>query len=123
MTFSATIQSGKLLMDSKSDFQSYLHTLDGKRVEVSVEKFRRKRTNDQNAYYWFILDLISKETGQDPLSLHEAFKFRFSSKIRLSGLIIPQSTKTKDTGEFTTYIEQIREWAREFLNTTIPDPQ
>ena len=122
MIFPGTIQSGKLLLDSKADFQSHLHSLEGRRVEVSVEKFRRKRTNDQNRYYWFILDLISKETGQDPLSLHEAFKFRFSGKITLKGLVIPQSTKTRDTVEFTAYIESIRMWAREFLNMNIPDP-
>jgi len=122
MIFPGTVQQGKLVLDSKADFQSYLHSVEGKRVEVSVEKYRKKRSNDQNRYYWFIMDLISKETGQDPLSLHEAFKFRFSGKITFKGLIIPQSTKTRDTVEFTNYIENIRSWANEFLGLSIPLP-
>ena len=120
--FQGTIQEGKLLLDKAPVFRGYLHTLEGKRVEVTVAKFRKKRTLDQNNYYWLILDMISKETGQDPLSLHQAFKFRFSRKITVKGLVVPESTKAKDTIEFTDYIEQIREWAREFLNMNIPDP-
>ena len=122
-TFHGTVNQGKLLLDDKPNFTGHLHMLEGRRVEVTVAKFRKKRTVDQNAYYWLILDMISKETGQDPLSLHDAFKFRFSGKITVKGLVVPQSTKMKDTVEFTNYIEQIREWAREFLHMEIPDPQ
>jgi hypothetical protein len=122
MSFSGTIQSGKLLLDHKPDFQAHLQTLEGKRVKVSVEKYRRKRTLDQSAYYWLILGYIAKETGQDPQSLHEAFKYRFSSKVTIKGLVIPQSTTRKDTLEFTEYIENVRQFAREFLNINTPDP-
>jgi hypothetical protein len=122
MTFPGQITNGKLLLDQAPAFREYLQSLEGKRVDVTVARQLRKRTNDQNRYYWFILDLISKETGQDPLSLHDAFKFRFSGKITVKGLVIPQSTKTRDTVEFTNYIESIRVWAAEFLNMNIPDP-
>jgi hypothetical protein len=123
MTFPGIVQQGKLKLDRLSDFTSLIHSLEGKRVEVSLEKQRRKRSNNQNAYYWLILEMISKETGQDALDLHQAFKMKFSKHITLRGLVIPQSTKTKDTGEFTEYLEQVRQWAGEFLNMTIPDPQ
>lgn len=122
MTFPGTIKDHKLLLDSKSEFQSHLHTLEGKRVEVSVEKYRKKRTTDQNAYYWLVLGYIAKDTGQDPQDLHAAFKMKFSSRVTLKGLVIPQSTTRKDTLEFTEYIESVRQFAREFLNINTPDP-
>ena len=121
--FPGKIENGKLLLDSKSDFIGHLHSMEGKRVEVTVEKSRRKRTVDQNSYYWLILDMISKETGQERLSLHQAFKFRFSGKITVKGLVIPQSSKALDTVDFSTYVENIKSWAREFLNMEMPDPE
>lgn len=120
--FPGTVQNGKLLLDNKADFTNHLLSLEGKRVEVTVEKYRRKRTVDQNSYYWLILDMISKETGQDPLSLHQAFKFRFSGKITVKGLLVPQSSKALDTIDFSTYVDNIKSWAREFLNMELPSP-
>ncbi len=122
--FTGTIQDGKLLLDNKPEFTAHLHTLNGKRVNVSVEKQTRRRSQDQNEWYWgVILKMISQHTGQDPQSLHEAFKYKFSEKITLNGLVIPQSTRTRDTIDFSAYCESIRQWAREFLNLDIPDPK
>lgn len=124
-TFPGTVSpDGKLLLDNKPEFTAHLHTLNGKKVNVSVEKQTRRRTLDQNAYYHgVILKRISEETGQDPQSLHVAFKYKFSEKITLNGLVIPQSTRTRDTIDFSAYCESIRQWAREFLNLDIPDPK
>lgn len=123
MNFPGIVQQGKVKLDQAPAFREYLHTLEGKRVEVSLEKQVRRRSLNQNAYYWVILEMISKETGQDAAELHTAFKMKFSKHITLRGLVIPQSSRTKDTSEFTEYIEQIRAWASEFLNMSIPDPQ
>lgn len=112
------------MLDNKAEFTAHLHSLNGKRVNVSVEKQTRRRSNDQNEWYWgVILKLISEHTGQDPQSLHVAFKYKFSEKITLNGLVIPQSTRTRDTISFSEYCESIRQWAREFLNLDIPDPK
>jgi hypothetical protein len=122
--FQGKIQDGKLLLDNKAEFTGHLHTLNGKRVNLSVEKQTRRRSQDQNEWYWgCILKLISEHTGQDAQSLHEAFKYKFSEKITINGLVIPQSTRTRDTIDFSTYCESIRQWAREFLGVEIPDPK
>jgi hypothetical protein len=123
MQFTGSIKAGKLLLDRKPDFDAHLHTLEGRRVEVSVEKFKRKRTPNQNAWYWgVVLKEISKETGDDPDSLHIAFKMKFSSHRTLHDLVVPESTKTKDTIEFSEYCERVRQWANEYLHLNIPDP-
>jgi hypothetical protein len=123
ITHLGQVKEGKLLLDDKGSFTGHLHTLEGKRVEVTVRKFRKKRTVDQNRYYFLILGMIAKETGHDAMSLHEAFKAKFSTHITYKGLVISESTKNKDTVEFTNYIEQVRAWAAEHLNMVIPDAQ
>jgi hypothetical protein len=42
MNFQGIITEGKLLLDNKPQFQSHLHTLGGKRIEVSVERFQEE---------------------------------------------------------------------------------
>ena len=62
-------------------------------------------------------------TAIRPPRCRVAFKMRFSSTVTIKGLVIPSSTKVKDTIDFSEYVEQIRSWSREFLNMEIPDPQ
>jgi hypothetical protein len=123
MDFQGSVKDGKLLLDDKPLFQSHLHTLEGKRVEVSVEKYRKKRSIPQNKWYWgVVLKTIADETGDDPESLHVAFKMKFSSHRTLHDLVVPESTKDKDTIEFANYCERVRQWANEYLGLRIPSP-
>jgi hypothetical protein len=46
-----------------------------------------------------------------------------SGKVTVKKLVVPQSSKTLDAIEFGEYVEQLRSWAREFLNIEIPDPE
>lgn len=130
--FHGTIQEGKLHLDKAEQFKQFLHTFPtGKRVEVTVEKITRKRTNNQNRYYWsVVVGEIAKHTGHDPEQIHELLKQMFSPKWHLvttphmsvvqSG--IPTSTTRLDTLEFVEYTEKCRMWANEFLNLNIPLP-
>ena len=110
------------------EVKDYLHTLNGKRVELTVEKLKHPRTNSQNRYYWgVVVHEIAKHTGHDPEQVHELLKQMFSPKWHYpAGLIgaagIPTSTTRLDTLEFTDYIEKCRLWANEFLGLQIPLP-
>ena len=127
MNFPGTIQSGKLLLDSRPEFIAHLHTLEGKRIEVSVGRVKNKRSIDQNAYYWSgVIGTIAKETGQDPQSVHETCKSMFRSRsvlFRGKWLRLVDSSKDADTIEFTEYIERIRAYFGQEFHITIPDPQ
>jgi hypothetical protein len=123
-TFTASIENGNLHIDNPAEYNRHINSLNGKRVNVTVEKQTRRRTLDQNAWYWgVVLKLISEHTGQDAQSLHEAFKYMFSDKITIKGLVIPKSSRTRDTIDFSEYCENIRQWARAFLGVEIPDPK
>jgi hypothetical protein len=123
MTFPGTITDGKLLLDSKADFTAHLHTLEGRRVEISVEKFVKHRTNNQNRYFHgVVIPVIQQETGEDPEKIKAFLKEKFGAKIVTFDSWIPKPTHLMDTVELTELVEGSRLWANEFLKVNIPDP-
>lgn len=105
----------------------------GRKVSVTVELYRRKRTNQQNRYYWpvivsgitsqFIEDgiLISKE------ETHDMLRGMFLKKELLSEktgevIIVIRHTPTLSTVEMNDYCEHCRRWAAETLNLILPEP-
>lgn len=92
-----------------------------------IKKYRRKRSTEQNAYYWgVVIDILGKEMGYYPEEMHEILKQKFNSKIS----ILPngeevrhvKSTKKKDTFDFEQYLEKIRLWAVQEFGIIIPLP-
>lgn len=128
-TFQGQVTDGKLFLDKSPQFKEWLHTLSGKRVEVTVEKQTHKRSNGQNRYYWgVVVQTIAEHTGLDPEEVHDALKQmhspRWHMKVNhLAGdLKIPTSTTRLDTLQFVEYTEKCRLWANEFLGLNIPLP-
>lgn len=101
---------------------------------IEVKKVRKPRSNDQNGWLWgciypMLLEALL-DAGWEFVSVeqvHEFFKAQMvADKVvnKHTGEIIefPGSTATMDTVTFSTYCEKLREYAREFLNIEIPDP-
>ena len=121
--FDGTIKEGKLFVDKSESFRQHLLALNGKRVQVTVEKIKHSRTNGQNRYLWGVCyKLIADHTGAEPEEVHAALKFQFSSKRFIGNLVAASSTARMDTILFTEYIEEVRRWAAEELSINIPDP-
>lgn len=121
--FDGTIRDSKLFLDKGEKFKQYLAGLNGKRVQVTVEKIKHSRTNGQNRYLWGVCyKLIADHTGAEPEEVHAALKFQFSSKRFIGNLVAASSTARMDTILFTEYIEKVRRWAAEELSINIPDP-
>jgi hypothetical protein len=121
--FLGQVKDGKLSLDKAGQFKNYLHTLNGKRVELTVEKLKHPRTNSQNRYYFGVVcKLIAQHTGHDAEQIHEALKQMFAPKWFLGDKPIPTSTTRLDTIEFESYLEQCRHWAESFLGVVIPLP-
>jgi hypothetical protein len=126
--FDGQVNNGKLLLDKGESFRQYLAGLNGKRVQVTVEKIKHSRTTAQNKYYWgVVVKLISQHTGHDTEQIHELLKQMFSPKWYLRAtapieISIPTSTTRLDTLEFVEYTEKCRMWANEFLGLQIPLP-
>jgi len=79
-----------------------------------LPKPKRKRTLAQNALYRAWLDIIAKDTGNDPNKLHELMKMRFISKRKLvklgkkrSYVNMEWSTTTLNVEEFTDFLNKV----------------
>ena len=106
-----------------------------KTVEVTVKPQGRKRSNDQNAYYWgVVVDMICEAMRQDgnpdllPSEVHEFLKFRYLAIQKIepgSGeeiYRIGKSTTKLKTWEFCGYIDNCINFAAQHLHTIIPPP-
>ena len=101
---------------------------------IEVKKVRKPRSNDQNGWLWGCIYPMLLEALLDAVwefvsveQVHEFFKAQMTAdKVvnKHTGEIIefPGSTAMMDTVTFSTYCEKLREYAREFLNIEIPDP-
>ena len=119
--FRAKVENGKLT-GLPVKYQSYLETLEGKWVEVKVQKERSQRSLNQNAYYWgVVIELLANTTGYTPDEMHEVCRYQFLKSVNRDGLEYVQSTATLSTVDFEHYLENIKQWAA-MLNIIIPDP-
>lgn len=94
----------------------------------------RKRSLNQNDYYWAVIVPMCKEAlydvGWEIYSndeCHEFLKVNHLSKEYLNRLTflsvkVPHTTTKLSVSEFNEYIERICRWASEFLNIVIPSP-
>lgn len=121
MTFFGKIENKKFI--GKIDLSSF----EGKKVVIEVTEHKRTRSDLQNRYYWgVVLKYLSDETGHTQEELHEIMKLRFLKPVAMifNGVaynIAPSTTKL-NTGEFSTFIEQIRDFASAELSCYIPSP-
>ena len=119
--FRAKVENGKLT-GLPVKYQSYLETLEGKQVEVKVQKERSQRSLNQNNYYHaVVVKMLSDFTGYDIDEMHEILKYEFLKKVNTGGFEYVQSTAKLTTTEFEEYLEKIKTWAS-MLGCVIPDP-
>lgn len=101
---------------------------------IEIKKVRKPRSMDQNGWLWgciypILLEALLNEGWEftSVEQVHEFFKSQMTAdKVvnKHTGEIIefPGSTSIMDTVTFSTYCEKLREYALEFLNIEIPDP-
>ena len=126
--FVGNIKQGKLQLDLQNSFDRWLNTLEGKRVTVSVKRFRKDRSSQQLRYYWAVpVRLLSQQTGYEESEIHAILKYKFLRAINKDGYEYIKSLSTiakqVDTSEMNEYIEKIQRWAAQDLQVFIPDPE
>lgn len=101
---------------------------------LTITKQRRGRTLNQNDWLWgcvypILLDGLL-DAGWEFTSVEQVHEF-FKKQMAQDKVVnystgeiveIPRSTATMDTQQFSMYIDALREYAEEFLNVTIPEP-
>ena len=98
------------------------------RYEVHIKRYRPKRTDNQNRYYWSaVVPAITEElagvvTEQTKQETHDGLRARFLT-VQDERLPRIRSTTGLTTVEFNAYIDEIVLWAAEWLHIVIPPPE
>jgi hypothetical protein len=123
--FYGLTEKGELKVENKSKFQDYLLSLSKPdkptKIEIIVKRYRKKRSNKQNRYYWLCLNFIGNEIGEDPDELHDTFKAMFLTD-RTGKIPIVRSTTKLNTMQFMEYMDKITRKMAE-TGITLPSPE
>jgi len=96
-------------------------------VDVTIETHRKTRSNLQNRYYWFIIQMIADELGYHRDTVHNYMKTMFLGFEEYDmpdgkKFVETRSTRDETTVSFEEYLIRIRRWASDFLSMYIPLP-
>lgn len=121
--FSAVIKNGKMVLKERIRFIQHLSSLEEKAVDVIVRKHKKKRSNQQNKYYWAaVVGIPAKHYGYLPEEMHDAFKMIFLRCHEEGKPETVKSTSSLSTVEFSEYVEKCQQWCAE-QGLLIPDPE
>ena len=132
--FASIKEDGKIYFSKRNEFDDEIKRLfkAGTRCLVTVEKVSKKRSNQQNRYYWLVIRIIKDELNNQGWNLtdkdvHEMMKLRFlkTDIINLSTgevLSMIKSTSSLTTTEEMEYITDVCAYGRENLGCKIPEP-
>lgn len=125
MKLKAIIKDKTITFENLPYARHHLGKLEGKKVIVDVQKIKSKRSLNQNAYYWLILDIISKETGHTSEELHRLFKGLFLPRKEIilhdRKFFLAGSTTDLTKGQFVEYMMRISAEAGE-MGIVLPSP-
>ena len=125
--FYGEIKNGKIVLDTetlKRRFQERLIKFEGKKITLSINRYTKRRSINQNNYYWgAIIPLIADQVGMVDEDVHDALRLMFL-KDHSRKLETIKSTVELSKGEFAEYLIDIQNWATSFLEIEKwPDPE
>lgn len=124
--FAANVtEDGKLVLSSPLAFRQHLAKLSGKSVEVTVRRFRSKRSNEANRYYWgVVVPLLAEEFGYEKEEMHEVLAMHFLriDNCPVTGAPRRQRTPDCDTSQFALYVDACIRLGAEH-GVYVPQPQ
>ena len=109
-------------------------TFDGKQIVIKIEKFKKKRSTQQNRFYYgIILPIVQnclKEAGHVMTneSTHDLIKLKFLKETlfvnETTGEIIERikSTTELSTSQFMDLLAEINNFTFEYFGVSLPSP-
>lgn len=119
---------------NRNDILNAMKQFNGKNIVLKLSLLSKKRSNEQNSYYWGVIipitkDAIKNEWGEvwGVEKIHEFLKnkFLFYEKVNHeTGEITrtPKSTTENTTTEQEEYYFEIRNFLKEWFNVNCPLP-
>lgn len=125
--FKAQVVNKEIVYVSPLYVSHHLRKLEGKKVLVEIAEEKRKRSVNQNSYYWgVVVPLIAEEMGEDDEAyIHALMKFMFLKKTKeINGRVYEAvgSTKKLTTDKFNIFLEKVIRFASMELGMVIPEP-
>jgi len=128
-----TISGGKLVLPHRSQLISDIAKFKDGDYVLTIEKKSKKRSLDQNAYYWGVVVPIVKQGLNDvgyrmtTETTHDYLKTNFNIieiANEINGEIISfiGSTTEMTTSQMMDYFAKITQWSAEYLGVQIPEP-
>jgi len=130
----AKVINGKLATEVIRSLSTAISNLDGEIIKIVIEKAKKKRSVNQNSYYWGVIIqevlLMFREAGND-VDAEEVHSYLKEHVGKLTKVVVDpegnkesvlQSTTRLSTKEFEDYLERIRAWAAGF-GIVIPLPK
>ena len=111
MKFQATIKNGVVRTETPDKLKRFLATLEGVKVVLDIEKYKKARTLSQNAYVHVLFKYISDYTGHsfERIKVLEKKRHLKPKEVILYGkvnLVLP-STRELEKQEMADFIENV----------------
>lgn len=132
--FTCRVANGRIPPKTAEQIAKVVRNADGKQIIITLAEVKRKRSNQQNAYYWGVVVQAVLEVFREAGNMVDADDVHLFLKLHVGklaqvivtpgGKVIKSlgSTAKLSTVEFSNYIERIRAWAMEVLDIDIPSP-
>lgn len=129
-----TVTGGRLPLEMAAKIAALVRSMDGKKLCFSISEVKRRRSGNQNRYYWGVvippIVQVFREAGNsvDAEDVHSYLKEHVGKLSQV--LVTPDgevlrslgSTAKLSTMEMETYLEKVRCWAAETLGIEIGLP-
>lgn len=132
--FGKVNDEGRLRIFNKKVFFEDLKNLKGKDIELVIQKRTKRRSTEQNNYYWgcivnVLIDAIKEEWGDiySKEKAHLLLKANVNFKEKVNEgtgeiIRITKTTTTHNTIEQEEYHENCRRFIEEWFNVKVPLP-
>jgi len=127
MDFYTSVNKGRIGKKVGDNINKHLSKFEGKRVLITVDKVKSKRSTQQNRLWWLYMTILSDHTGYTKQEIHEICKFKFLKRekvIEETGEIMEylESTAALNKSEFSDLVSDMTRWASETFSVVLPQP-
>lgn len=134
MKINSKVRNGKLVKN-RWQLKLAIEKYEGKDISITIKKIAPQRTNPQNAFYWGVwmeilqqgyLDLTGEFISAE--EMHEVVKANCNYSELINEETGEIARKTNSTTGLTiteweeNFKPRVKQWAKDFLNVTLPEP-
>jgi hypothetical protein len=125
--FTGRVEEGKVVFDQPQRWRAAVARHAGKRIEITLQRFRQQRSLRANAYLWGVVyRTIEEWCGHTAEELHDVFKAKFLPPREITlptgELVVGLSSTRQLTSEqFSEFVSKVKLFAAE-QGLHVPEP-